>query len=971
MEGENTTHIGTPSTNNLITGRSGTRKPLKALYTNADQLLNKMEDLKMDITSREPDIIVITEVIPKAQEQPITRARLKLNGYHEIVNFDPDSFNLGRSGKRGIIIFTKENLKAHEFMLLSSWEEHLWVKVNLIHGDWILVGGIYRSPSRRLEECIDGLRDVFGKALVSGASHIIICGDFNAKGINLEHETTIHQEGHASDQFLQLTQNHFLFQHVMQPTRYRQGERTEILDLIFSNEEGMVTNLNYFPGIGLSDHICIQFTIQCYNEERQAVTPKPDYNRADFPGIMTILDRLNWRDMLEDVDVHEAWQSFNNKLQCVLKEHVPERRTPRLRRNMYMTTPALRMRRRKEKQWKRYLLTGQAHHYVLYSRTRNALRRMTRKLKREFENNLVSKIKENPKSFWSYVKTKTKTRVTVEALKRNDGSLAESSREKAEVLNEFFASVFTKENLTNIPHMIPVYDGPALEDVEITPGMVESKLKELNPSKSPGPDQVHPRVLKELASTVCGPLSHIFRKSLDSGRLPKPWKEANVSPIFKKGSRREPGNYRPISLTSIAGKIMESFIRDVVLSHLLENNLLTDAQFGFLPKRSCDAQLLSCMEEWTHMLELGHPIDIVYLDFKKAFDSVPHVRLLNKLQAYGVGGKLLAWISDFLQGRRQRVNVDGELSSWRQVESGIPQGSVLGPLCFLVYVNDIPREINSPMKMFADDTKIYGEVSTTDKVMTLQKDLDAVARWTSVWQLPLNTAKCQSLHLGGRNTGHQYHIGDVLIEGVKEERDLGVIIDDKLTFHCHTGLVMKKANAVLAVIKKSFDCLDMKTLPILYKTLVRPIIEYANTVWGPIYIGDQKKIERIQRRATKLLPELSQLPYQERLKKLNLPSLMYRRKRGEMLMVYRIMTGLTETSPIIFQRSTTGQRTRGHHLKLQKPRAVRVVRRHHLGVRAVNEWNGLPQEVVSSPSLNTFKSRLDAHWKNKMFNLEW
>ena len=156
----------------------------------------------------------------------------------------------------------------------------------------------------------------------------------------------------------------------------------------------------------------------------------------------------------------------------------------------------------------------------------------------------------------------------------------------------------------------------------------------------------------------------------------------------------------------------------------------------------------------------------------------------------------------------------------------------------------------------------------------------------------------------------------------------------------------------------------------MYKTLVRPIIEYGNSVWGPTYIGDQKKIERIQRRATKLVPELSHLPYQERLKKLKLPSLVYRRKRGDMLMVYRVLTGLTETSPM-FQPSTTGQRTRGHHLKLRKPTAVKEVRRHHLGVRAVNEWNGLPEEVVSAPSLNALKSRLDKHWKNRMYDLEW
>ena len=247
------------------------------------------------------------------------------------------------------------------------------------------------------------------------------------------------------------------------------------------------------------------------------------------------------------------------------------------------------------------------------------------------------------------------------------------------MLNRFFSSVFTKENLATIPQINGIYNGPLLEDVVITPEEVADKLMSLNPNKSPGSDQIHPRVLKEVSGPISVPLSQIFRKSLENGRLPEQWKEANVTPIFKKGSRKEPGNYRPISLTSVPGKVMESFIRDVVLDHLLENKLLTEAQYGFLPKKSCEAQLLSCMEAWTDMMERGVPVDVVYLDFKKAFDSVPHERLLGKLKAYGIGGKLHAWISDFLKGRRQRVNVEGEFSGWMNVDSGIPQGSVLGP----------------------------------------------------------------------------------------------------------------------------------------------------------------------------------------------------------------------------------------------------------------------------------------------------
>ena len=192
--------------------------------------------------------------------------------------------------------------------------------------------------------------------------------------------------------------------------------------------------------------------------------------------------------------------------------------------NMYMTVTALRMRRKKEKQWKRYLFTGQAHHYVAYTRTRDTLRKVTRKLKKDFERNLVLQIKENPKAFWSYVKTKTKTRVTVESLIRGDGTVAETDREKADVLNRFFSSVFTKENLATIPQTNGIYNGPLLEDVVITPEEVADKLMSLNPNKSPGPDQIHPRVLKEVSGPISVPLSQIFRKSLENGRLPEQWK---------------------------------------------------------------------------------------------------------------------------------------------------------------------------------------------------------------------------------------------------------------------------------------------------------------------------------------------------------------------------------------------------------------------------------------------------------------
>ena len=237
------------------------------------------------------------------------------------------------------------------------------------------------------------------------------------------------------------------------------------------------------------------------------------------------------------------------------------------------------------------------------------------------------------------------------------------------------------------------------------------KLRGLNDSSSPGPDGIHPKILKEGADFLAKPLTTIFNKSLESSILPRDWLMATVVPIHKKGPRQQPANYRPISLTSIPCKILESVIRDELMEHLSTNNHLSQHQHGFRPRRSCSSQLLEALNEWSLMLERGDSVDAVYLDFQKAFDSVPHMRLITKLRKYGVTGKLLDWIRAFLTGRKQQVLVGGQTSTWAPVVSGVPQGSVLGPTLFVVYINDLPETVQNSIKMFADDTKIYTNVS--------------------------------------------------------------------------------------------------------------------------------------------------------------------------------------------------------------------------------------------------------------------
>nr|VZI47896.1 unnamed protein product [Spirometra erinaceieuropaei] len=319
--------------------------------------------------------------------------------------------------------------------------------------------------------------------------------------------------------------------------------------------------------------------------------------------------------------------------------------------------------------------------------------------------------------------------------------------------------------------------GPMLDSIHFPAAAVERELKNLKEAKSSGPDNIPAKFLKELANELSKPLAHIFRSSFELGRLPSEWKTATIFPIYKGGARTNANNYRPVSLTCICYKIMEAIVKKATMEFLEQGHLISDLQHGFRQNRSCLSSLLLSTEQWTRALDEDGRVDVIYTDFKKAFDSVPHKRLIYKLYEIEIRGRLLTWMTDFLTGRSQTVCIEASRSTPTPVLSGVPQGSVLGPLLFLVYINDCVDDLGCSAIMFADDVKLWRSIRSDADRYALQDSLNRLNSWSARWLLNFNVDKCVVLRLRTRQTSKeddsfQYVHGGQSLSNVVEQKDL-------------------------------------------------------------------------------------------------------------------------------------------------------------------------------------------------------
>ena len=501
----------------------------------------------------------------------------------------------------------------------------------------------------------------------------------------------------------------------------------------------------------------------------------------------------------------------------------------------------------------------------------------------------------------------------------------------------------------------------------ITKEDILTAIADLKDKLTRTPEEIPSYFLKRISSAIIYPLLIIFNSSLQYNTIPSAWKKAIVIPVHKKGNRNLAHNYRPISLTSSLCRLFESVLSKKILSHLLQNDLISSQQFGFIPKRSSCSQLLSSLYQWINSISEKHTTDIIYTDIRKAFDSVSHPKLINTLQQYKLHPLVIDWIKNFLAGRTQQVALNSSLSSPVDVLSGVPQGSIIGPLLFIIYFNDVQESAaalddTGNIMLFADDAKVFSTVPAS-----LQQCLNSLESWLQSRQLNLASEKCFLLKITKNRSitsSYDFSINNHQLSSKPIAKDLGVYISQDLKWEYHVNYLSRIGSVISYQIRKSFKTKNIWTLIKLYTTYIRPKLEFNVPVWSPYLKKDILKIESVQRIFTKSACLRCNIPftsYNDRLEKLGLKTLEYRRKVIDLIFLFKIISQQSDLKfSDYFVLRNNPYSLRGSKLKIEPKTKFKTNQFQNCFFNRVPPiWNSLPDEITSATNINIFKNKLN------------
>ena len=871
--------------------------------------------------------------------------------------------------------------------------------------------GVYRPPSgqetKDIHTSFKNLLARIDKFLLELKNvQILMMGDFNLPSINWKTETVAggKQDKKCAETFLSFMDKHLLIQHVQETTR----KDKNTLDLIISNVPENIHSVNVEKVTPkLTDHDlvkCCMTEIFSKDEtpENQYSPSHPfdqmNFNKSNWEEIRENLVHVDWSTM-DSLNVDEMCNEFEKTLITICEKSTPKHKTGNKSKN---DIPSDRRRLIKLKSnlnhkinYSKYIRPDKKKEEKLTTKKKEVEVKIKQSIEEEAyrkEVKMLAQIRTNPKVLYSYSKRKNKTKSKIGPLEGKDGKLNEDPVKIANILQEQYKSAFSDPDTNPIPNKVksdptksPTENGEGFRSDRSCMNQLIDKTKELNisdidfseediikainliPNNSAGgPDKFPACILKECKQQIANPLFRIWRKSLDTGYIPHVYLQQTIIPIHKKDSKAKAENYRPVSLTSHLIKIFERIMRTRIVDFIEKNNLIAPEQYGFRSGRSCMSQLLSHYEKLIQILEESSNADVLYLDMSKAFDRVDHKILLQKLNALGITGKIHEWLTAFLTNREQTVMVDGHKSIPEKVLSGVPQGTVLGPVLFILYINDITKVIrNTYIMIFADDSKIIKAINTMQDRDLFNEDLIAVTEWATANKMKLNKLKYQLLQYGKDDELKlPYQADNVQIEKSETVKDIGVLMSDNLLFNDHITEIKNKSKRVAAWIFRLVQSRSAEVVMLLYKTYVRPHLEYSCSLWSPSEIQHISALESIQRSVTARIDGLDQLTYFDRLKKLDLFSLQRRRERYDIIHLWKIQQGIitNDLGLIFYETSRQGWKCRRNIIQ-SRHRKLSTIRHNSFPHRAAALFNTIPKSVKNTDSLNVFKTRLDKYLK--------
>ena len=857
-----------------------------------------------------------------------------------------------------------------------------------------------RSTSREFKCLINELGACLND-LPSPVPNIMIFGDFN-----LPHATwdplgwsvgAPADEQKMIEDLRELALENFLIQQVEFPT-HRDGN---VLDIVLTNNSSLVYDICALPS-KVSDHLIIEMTTTISplpsHKDTDTTSGIPAYRETeidfkhlnffsediDWDAILLGLTRYNWVQELQGLNVEAMLTKFTSVCLNITKEFTPLKKhvSGSYPKNRKLIPRHRRILMRKRRRLKVQLLKAntEARQNSITRNLINIEMNIQDSLRRqsEFEEQkAVQSIRRNPKYFFTYAKKFSKVKIGIGPLIDVANRIVNCPKKMAEMLSEQYQSVSSRPHYSNnLPYFLfpeEPQNEATLSLITFSDSELEAAMRELPSNAAAGPDGFPAILLKKCCSALCSPLASIWRKSLIEGKVPSICKQALIIPVHKGKSRSLPQNYRPIALTSHLVKVFEKVVRQNLVRFMDQHELFNHSQHGFRGGRSCLSQLLNHIDRITSLLERGNAVDVIYLDFAKAFDKVDIGITLRKLKSLGIRGQLGRWLTSFLLDRQQTVAVDGHQSLSRPVISGVPQGSVLGPFLFLVLIGDIDGEVvTSFLSSFADDTRIGHHIADDEDAQQLQSDLEKVYKWAKNNNMEFNADKFELL----RYKSHQHNLAPAstvryksssgtIINEKEHISDLGINLSSDTTFSYHIDKKISAMKCKVSWILRTFRTRADIPMLTLWKQLVLSEHDYCCQIWNPTKVGEIQALEAIQKSFIRKIMGIQELSYWEQLRSLKLYSLQRRRERYIIIYIWRILEGQVpnlDSTPILSQQhQRRGRECRVPLVSASATPLVRQARYSSIAIRGPRLFNCLPQAIrnISGCNVEGFKRELD------------